>query len=76
MPILAAIRIRHWIKNLLVFIPTFFAGTIQHLPEFYWLIGAFFSFCFAASAVYVFNDLMDISVDRLHPVKKKPTICQ
>ena len=35
---------------------------------------AFLCFSFAASSVYIFNDVMDIDSDRLHPIKKRRPI--
>lgn len=60
------IRVKHWIKNLLVLFPFIFAG---ELGAWYDAVPAFFSFCFAASAVYVVNDLCDAEADRAHPTK-------
>jgi 4-hydroxybenzoate polyprenyltransferase len=33
-------------------------------------VWAFVAFCFAASATYTFNDILDAKEDRLHPIKK------
>lgn len=33
-------------------------------------LSAFIVFCFASSAIYVINDIVDIEADRAHPVKK------
>lgn len=60
------IRVKHWIKNLLVLFPFIFAG---ELGAWYDAVPAFLSFCFAASAVYVVNDLCDVQADRAHPTK-------
>jgi decaprenyl-phosphate phosphoribosyltransferase len=35
------------------------------------LIFVFFSFCLASSSIYVFNDILDVERDRVHPLKKK-----
>jgi 4-hydroxybenzoate polyprenyltransferase len=37
-------------------------------------MGAFFCFCLAASAVYIFNDIIDRGTDSLHPEKRKRPI--
>jgi len=64
------IRMRQWVKNLLVFLPTLLAyrfldsGPLLHSSL------AFFSFSFGASAVYVLNDLLDLEADRHHPEKR------
>jgi len=67
--VLRAIRIHQWCKNLLVFVPLV---SSQHYDAAALAAGvaAFFAFSFAASAVYVFNDLVDLESDRQHPAKR------
>ncbi|MDR2457983.1 MAG: UbiA prenyltransferase family protein [Clostridiales Family XIII bacterium] len=64
-------RVKHYIKNLLIFVPVFFLADIQiikkDMPS---LMLAFFAFSLISSAVYIFNDLKDIENDCKHPVKK------
>ncbi|MFC1649386.1 UbiA prenyltransferase family protein [Patescibacteria group bacterium] len=60
----------HWIKNLSIFAALIFSGnlfdpTLQSLA--FW---AFISFSLATSATYIFNDIRDVKLDQLHPVKK------
>ncbi len=66
---LKLLRIKHYIKNVFIFLPAFFAGIIstEHLLP---LIQAFFAFSLVASSVYIINDYKDISEDKLHPKKK------
>jgi 4-hydroxybenzoate polyprenyltransferase len=64
------LRIHHWVKNLFIFIPIFFAGHITDLEDIYHLLGGFISFSLVASFVYIFNDLFDIEKDKLHPEKR------
>jgi len=68
--LLSLLRIKHWIKNVIIFSPPFFAGRLDLLFTTS-QIAAFFSFCLVASAVYIINDLMDIESDKIHPVKCK-----
>lgn len=64
------IRIRHWVKNLFLFIPSFFAGHLFKTEELLLVgIGAL-AFSLVASGVYVINDYRDRFIDRLHPTKK------
>lgn len=64
----------HWIKNLGIFAAIVISGDLldrQHL----WLVfQAFWAFNLAASATYVFNDILDAEKDRNHPVKKNRPI--
>lgn len=52
-----------------VFIPMFFGGSLTDLSDIYASLVTFAAFCFAASSVYCFNDIIDIDADRRHPVK-------
>lgn len=58
-----------WAKNLFIFLPLFF-GDLLLDPEALRLgFVAFASFCFIASSIYCFNDLLDVEEDRLHHTK-------
>ena len=68
--ILLLLRPHQWLKNLFIFLPLFFD---RHLLEGNYLIPslvAFFSYCFAASSIYCFNDIYDRDADRQHPKKR------
>ncbi len=69
--VFALLRVDQWIKNLFVFIPIFFSGEAADLTKLKTVILSFFAFCFAASSIYIVNDLMDIESDRQHPEKCK-----
>lgn len=68
--ILALLRVSHWSKNLFIFLPLFFAQRLTHLESIETLIFISLGFSFLASSVYIFNDLIDIESDKLHPVKR------
>lgn len=63
------LRPEQWIKNMFMFIPAFFAGTILNFEVFIQVLLGFFAFCFAASGIYIINDYRDIEADRNHPDK-------
>jgi 4-hydroxybenzoate polyprenyltransferase len=60
----------HWIKNLSLFAAIFLSGTLFVQGQFVKVIWASISFCLVTSATYIFNDIMDIKADKLHPTKK------
>ena len=70
MKYLKLIRVKHWIKNLLIFIPLICSGFIN-IDNVLNLIIGFFSFSFISSFVYIINDIKDIEKDKLHLRKKK-----
>ena len=72
--IIKLIRPQHWVKNLFVVMPLFFAGQFQHHNKLLDTVLAMIAFCFVASAVYVINDLKDVEADRQHPEKKERPI--
>lgn len=63
-------RPSQWVKNIILFLPMFFAQEIGD-PDRLWNVAILFAgFCLLTSGVYVFNDLMDAGEDRLHQVKR------
>jgi 4-hydroxybenzoate polyprenyltransferase len=74
LPFLVVARPVHWIKNLTIFTPLVFTGTLLIESYFNKVLLAFIAFCFATSATYVFNDIVDAPKDRLHPIKKNRPI--
>jgi 4-hydroxybenzoate polyprenyltransferase len=67
---IAAMRPYQWTKNLLLFAALVFAGELAHMDKALVSLAAFAAFCLAASATYIFNDLLDIESDREHPKKR------
>lgn len=64
-----AMRCSQWLKNVLVFSPLFLAHRFTETASLVSTMIAFLSFSFAASAIYVLNDLFDLSADQHHPRK-------
>lgn len=71
MKYLKLLRPSHWVKNIFLFIPLFFAGEIFNTEKLLDLVIAFFAFSFIASSIYILNDYRDIAADQQHPVKCK-----
>ena len=65
-----SMRPKHWIKNILLFGGLVFTDSIFDLSAIVASLRAFFLFCFAASTVYLLNDIRDVDKDRLHPQKR------
>lgn len=68
--VLKLLRPKHYIKNLFIFMPLFFAGQFSDQQQLIKLLFAFLAFSFCASAIYILNDSRDIAEDRLHPKKR------
>ena len=66
---LLLIRPQQWIKNGFVLIPMFFGGRLLNVNDAIASVVTFFAFSCAASAIYCFNDIVDVDADRRHPVK-------
>ncbi len=65
-----ALRLHQWIKNLLVFLPLLAAHRILDPVAAISSALAFLCFGLCASSVYLTNDLLDLSADRLHQRKR------
>ena len=68
------LRPEQWVKNVFVVVPLIFSKNLFNISLFSGSLLTFLSFCFAASSVYVVNDIADRDLDRLHPVKKNRPI--
>ena len=64
-----ALRVHQYAKNALIFVPMI-VGHVINPATILQACLAFLAFSAAASAVYLVNDLVDLSDDRLHPTKK------
>lgn len=64
----------HWVKNLAIFAALVFSGYLFDKAIFLRVFEAFWVFNLAASATYIFNDILDVEHDRLHPIKKNRPI--
>lgn len=63
------LRPHHWLKNLLLFVPTLAAHDFR-IGSFVAPFVAFLSFCSCSSAGYMLNDLIDLKHDQAHPYKR------
>jgi 4-hydroxybenzoate polyprenyltransferase len=79
MKFLQIMRPLHWTKNVFVFAALVFGKKLigpfdEVFPAVSSAVGAFFCFCLAASAIYIFNDIIDKETDKLHPEKSQRPI--
>ena len=64
------LRIRHWVKNLLVFAPILFSSRLLEPEAIARVALTFAAFCLCASGLYIINDIADREHDRHHPRKR------
>ena len=67
-------RPKHYLKNLLIFLPAIFSGTLFNDNNLLVLVFSFLAISAVASAVYVVNDIRDRKLDASHPSKKNRPI--
>jgi 4-hydroxybenzoate polyprenyltransferase len=67
---LQLIRIKQWIKNLIIFAPIIFALQLFNYDQFIKSFLAFIAFSFVIVIVYIINDIKDKKNDSLHEIKK------
>jgi 4-hydroxybenzoate polyprenyltransferase len=72
--LLKTMRPRQWTKNVFLFAALVFDVKLFHPIPFLRTLAGFGLFCLISSAVYIFNDLLDIKADRQHPIKKNRPI--
>lgn len=64
-------RIKHYLKNVLIFLPLVFSGELLDIHNLTNCIVSFIIFSFTSSIIYIINDIKDIENDKKHPIKKK-----
>ena len=70
MQYLKLMRIKHYLKNLIVFMPLFFSKKLFDAKLLLITILGFISFCLISSIVYIINDIRDLEFDKKHIEKK------
>ena len=70
MKYLKLMRVKHYLKNFLIFLPIIFSKNLFNIDILKKCIVAFFAFSLISSVIYILNDLKDIEKDRKHPIKK------
>lgn len=68
--VLKLLRPRQWIKNFALFAGITFAGQLLNGELFFQVVSGFVAFCMFASSTYIFNDILDVKKDKLHPFKR------
>lgn len=68
------LRVHHYLKNGLIFLPLLFSGRLFQVQLLIETIVGYISFCLIASSIYIYNDIQDIEKDKLHPLKKNRPI--
>lgn len=71
---LKLMRIHHYVKNLLIFLPLIFNGQLFDGKAFLLTFFGFLAFCAISSVVYIINDMRDVENDRKHSEKRKRPI--
>jgi len=69
-----SIRPDQWLKNGFVLAPIVFSGRIHDPAAWHRCLAAVAAFCFAASATYLLNDVVDRKADQNHPSKRNRPI--
>lgn len=62
-------RVKHYIKNLLIFTTIIF-GADLFTNDFYKILIGFISFSLMSSVIYIINDIIDYDLDKKHQSKK------
>lgn len=67
---LCALRVQHWLKNLLVFVPLLATHRLGESAQVAKVFLGFLAFGCITSSGYLINDLLDLTADRQHPHKR------
>ncbi|MEE3343070.1 MAG: UbiA prenyltransferase family protein [Bacilli bacterium] len=67
---LKLVRINHYLKNVLIFLPIIFSGNLFNKEKLINVIIGFIIFSLISSTIYIINDIKDINNDKAHFQKK------
>lgn len=70
LPLFRLLRPHQWIKNSFVLAGLIFARQWHNIPLLKNAVFIAICFCLLSSAIYIFNDLCDRTIDAQHPLKK------
>lgn len=72
---LRLLRVKHYVKNFLIFLPLMFNKQLLNGEGRLWnVVWAFVAFSLLASAIYLLNDIRDKEKDKHHPTKRNRPI--
>lgn len=72
--VLKLMRVKHYIKNILIFLPLLFSKNILVKDKFLYCFLGYIVFCLFCSCIYIINDIRDVEKDKLHFKKKNRPI--
>jgi len=64
-------RPHQWVKNSIIFAALIFSQHFVDPALFLRAIGGFVAFCLLSGGIYIFNDIVDVETDKLHPEKRR-----
>ena len=70
----ALMRVKHYIKNLIIFLPAMLTLSLKNWQILAANVKGFIIFSLSASIIYIFNDIKDFESDRKHPLKSSRPI--
>jgi len=73
-PVIRLLRPEQWLKNFFIFAPLIFSKHLFQMSYLALAVEAFVVFSLLSSTVYIFNDIADRELDKLHPTKRNRPI--
>ena len=73
-PVIRLLRPEQWLKNFFIFAPLIFSKHLFQASYLGLAVEAFVVFSLLSSTVYIFNDIADRELDKLHPTKRNRPI--
>ena len=65
------LRVHQWFKNIFILIPLIFSGRLLDTNLCLKNLNTFLAFCLLSGAAYIYNDLHDLTSDKVHPEKSQ-----